>query len=84
MPEQTNVTLHAAGTADFGTITLAESMVGNTYTYSISETTNDKFGTGWTKGSPVTATLVVTDDGKGNLVGTVTYAPTNKTSSAAV
>ena len=85
LPEQTTQTLSAAGQATFDPITYTQDdMVddeGNyttekTFTYTISE---DGFGTGWTGSGDVTATVKVTDDGKGTLNTEVTYSPENAT-----
>ena len=75
-----NQILTAPGTVTFGTITLNESMIGKEYTYTITETVNDKFpSSNWTANpTSITATLTVSKDGN-SLVGNVSYNPSNKT-----
>jgi hypothetical protein len=76
MPETTTATLSAAGDVTFGPIELDESDAGKTYTYTVSE---DGFGGAWTGSGPVTATVVVTDNGDGTLTADVSYSPEDAT-----
>ena len=46
---------------------------GKTYTYTITETTNDKFSGGWKQDGPVTVEVKVTDNGDGTLDCDMTY-----------
>ena len=64
------------GTASFEKISYDESDMGKTYTYTIIE---NGFGEGWTSSGPVTATVLVSDNGDGTLAASVTYEPEDKT-----
>ena len=80
MPEKTSVTLTKAGTADFGTIKYTLDDAGNTYTYTITETSG--FGSDWSAvPDKITATVVVGEDnGDGTLKECkVTYSPKDAT-----
>ena len=82
LPENETVTLTEAGRADFGDISYDKGDAGRTYVYTITETANDKFGSGWTSDPKViTATVKVgADKGDGTLgEATVTYSPEDAT-----
>ena len=73
MPTTKSYELTGPGPVTFEPIELAENMVGKTYTYTITETMTGFPAKGWSQTDPITAYMHVTDDGEGNLVGTVTY-----------
>ncbi len=71
------VTFDADGEKSFGAIEYDESDAGKTYQYTISETST--LPDGITKSADITATVVVTDKGNGELETTITYDPTSDT-----
>ena len=80
MPDKTSVTLTEPGTADFGEVVYTLDDAGNTYTYTIKETSG--FGHGWTaKPDTITVKVVVgKDNGDGTLKKCkVTYSPDDAT-----
>ena len=78
MPEETEVTLTAAGDVEFGPIAYALSDAGKTYTYTITE---DGFDINGWEGSPtsITAKVTVTDEGDGTLSTDIEYTPEEAT-----
>ena len=76
MPENTTVTMSAAGTETFDKIAYTQADIGKTYTYTISE---DGFGTGWIASGDITAKVTISDNGNGTLKVDVEYTPENKT-----
>ncbi|MBQ6662074.1 MAG: VWA domain-containing protein, partial [Firmicutes bacterium] len=70
-------TYTADGAQSFGKITYGGADAGKTYTYTISETST--LPSGITKSSDITATVVLTDNGSGEITAAVTYSPESDT-----
>ena len=79
MPEQSSVTLAAAGTANFGKINFTLDDAGKTYQYTITESAQG-FGNGWAANpTSITVEMAVTDNGDGTLNTDVSYTPEDAT-----